>query len=286
MIIPFFAQAVIVYRAGMGRTETFAFWRGLPDPEWMGRLASYFLSPVEKKPLSWPVIPAAALAILGILGIWKRRPIHPYPVIAALAYIFTAFHFSFQYAIRIQYFLSLFLVAYAVGFLRTLRIHRIIIPSALCLVAGIGFADHFSRSARLYEKRDENVPYYQTRYDDLSQNLPHLIESGEFVFATANTYRYFIMPFCRAHGLVAYRSGEYFQLDRDTAQTMMRDYNRMLETGSLTLIEHLCDKYDITVCVVRRESEADRPGFRTIGEYWDEVYRDSFFTVYRRPTEK
>ena len=64
---------------------------------------------------------------------------------------------------------------------------------------------------------------------------------------------------------------------------MLDDYNELMGSDNIKVIEHFCRKYNMHVAVVGEAAEVNFPAFQTIAKNWELVYRDAYFAVYRKP---
>ena len=88
------------------------------------------------------------------------------------------------------------------------------------------------------------------------------------------------------HGLLAYRSGEYFQLGADLSKQMYEAYNQLMESTDIDTIERVCAQYNIRAAVASEIKELELPVFRTLSDHWPVVYRDVYFRIYLRPDSR
>ncbi len=283
MLMPFFYQAYVVGKAGMAATSTFAFWRGLPGRDWFQKLAISLLAPVDGNLTNWQIIPSLALVVLGIIGLRRFRPRLAYPAIAGVAYLFTAYHFSFAYASRILFFPTLILVASAVQWLRAGVSRRALVTVSLALFIMVGYGDHLIRSFSHYREQIPGFATYFKAGPGLWANLGKYAKPDDCVLATDFAYRMFILPNIPVHGLLAYRSGEYFQLGADLSKRMYEAYNQLMECTDIETIERICAQYNIRAAVASEIKELELPVFRTLTDHWPIVYRDVYFRIYQRP---
>jgi hypothetical protein len=282
-IIPFIYQAYFIRSSSMAGTGAFALWRDIPDLEWLKTFFTYLLSPVENNPFGWPVIPTLAVAAAGLIGYIKSKHKSPFVPIAALAYLFTAYHFISHYAPRIEFFPALLLTGYGIRFLHEARIKKGITIAAILVFSAIGLAPHLLHNVELYSNQSDDFPDYRQVADGLHSNLGRYIDPDGFVLASDKTYRNFILPKFPAHGLVAYKSGEYFQLNAKISREMLDDYNELMGSDNIKVIEHFCRKYNMRIAVIGEAAEVNFPAFRTIAKKWEIVYHDPYFAVYRKP---
>lgn len=283
-IIPFFVQAYSIYGPSLAGSSTFALWRGLPDLAWLQGFFSYLISPITGDPLTWSTPFAVGAGVLGVIGyVRDRRPL-PFLIIAAAAFLFTAYHFSFTYAARILYLVTLLLVGFAVELIRTAVPGRK--TATLILVAAIlaGNADHYWRYLGLYREQQTGFGDYENSAAGLNAALGKYIDPAGYVLATGITYRMMIMPRFAVHGLMAYKSGEYFQLNPEISRRMAEDYNLLMSSTDTVIIEDLCRAYNITTAVAGEVKEMPLPVFQTIAQNWTLVFRDGYFRIYVKPT--
>jgi hypothetical protein len=283
VIIPFFHQAYTIRRFGMMESSAFALWRGVPDLDWLQSLVMQLVSRVDGSLMRWHILPMLCLTGFGLYGMWRLRPVHSFPAVAALAFLFTFYHFNPQYASRVLFFLSLFLAAYFVRLLLSIESRKILVIGLLAVFILLGLSDHDLRITRFYNKRMVRYTGYGQRVANIKEALKPFVEPGDFVLALAKTYRRYIMPYFLTHGLLAYKSGEYYQLNTTLAAEMLVDYNRLMLTDNPDQIEYYCNKYGIKIAVVNRLDKSP-PVFAAIRQWWDEVYADDTFRIYRRPT--
>lgn len=283
-IIPFFVQAYTVYGPGLAGSSTFALWRGLPDAAWLKGFLSYLVSPVVGDPLTWPVPFAIAAGAIGVMGYIRRKRRLPFLFIAAAAFLFTAYHFSFTYASRILYLVALLLAGCAVEYVRTIIPARRITILVLVTAILAGTVDHYRRYLNLYQEQAEGFADYERASAGLKANLGKYIDPTGYILATDITYRMMIMPHVAVHGLLAYKTGEYFQLNPDISRRMQADYNRLIGSDNTAVINELCRTYNITTAVAGEASEMTLPVFRTVADTWTLVFHDGYFRIYVKPS--
>lgn len=284
---PFIYQYLTVSRSSLAGTGAFAVWRGLPGGEWFKTFIIYLLSPVENKPVSWPVLPAVALLIFGTVGYCKSKKKIHFVIIAAVAYLFTAYNFNHHYSTRIEFFVALILSGYALKHLghifKNKKIFAVIIIAVVCL----GLTAHLVRNIEIYANQARDMVEYEKISAGLKNNLGRFVKADDFVLASERTYRDFLLADFPVHGLLAYKTGEYFQLNSKIADEMRSDYLELMGADDISLIGHFCRKYNIKIALVSQGVEADFPAYRTIAANWDLVYSDQFFRIYaNRPSDK
>jgi hypothetical protein len=284
VIIPFVVQAYSVYGPGLAGSSTFALWRGLPDLAWLKGFVSYMVSPLDGNPVDWPVPFAIAAAGLGILGYRRHRGRLPFLYIAVLAFLFTAYHFNYTYASRILFLVTLFLAGFAVEYIQEIITARRLAAIVLGALVIAGATDHYWRYLSLYQRQQKGFDYYVNATAGLKANLGRYLIPRAYILATDVTYRTMIMPLFAVHGLLAYKTGEYFQLNPELSHRMLDDYNQLLGSTDPVFIDEMCNAYNITTAVAGETSEMTIPAFQTIAQHWTLVFRDAYFRIYVRPT--
>lgn len=282
-ISPFFIQMHAVREAGMADTSTFALWRGVPDGAWLQALGGSFLFPADGDRRILPAALAAIVVVLGSIGLIRRRAAGAFPLVVAVAYLFTAYHFSLQYAIRVQFFLSLFLAAGALDYLgwRGIRRAATVALASVCVI--LGSINHFSQTMDLIANRESHLAEYRTFGAGFWDNMDRYLIPDQYVVATAATYRYFLMPCFPAHALVAYRSGDYYQISEAAAKEMQDDYVALMGATDIATVDRLCRKYGMQAAVMHVRYDGKFPVFRTLAANWETAYEDDYFRIYRRP---
>jgi hypothetical protein len=283
VIIPFFIQAYSIYGPGLAGSSTFALWRGLPDLAWLKGFFSYLVSPLDGNPLDWHVLFALSAATLGIFGYRHHEDRFPYIYVAALAFLFTAYHFNFTYASRILFFVTLFLAGFAVEYLQKIITTRRLATLALVLLVMMGAADHYWRYLSLYQQQKKGFEYYVNSSAGLKANLGKYLDPRAHLLVTGITYRTMIMPLFAVHGLLAYKTGEYFQLNPEISRRMLEDYQQLMNSSDAAVIDQICKTYNMTTAVAGEASEMNLPVFQTIAKNWTLVFRDAYFRIYVKP---
>jgi hypothetical protein len=281
-IIPFYIQAYTLYGFGLEGTSAFAIWRGVPDLAWFKTTLTFFVSP-DAEHLTWQLIPIAVVLGIGLLALCRFGFHKPLVVIAVLAYLFTMYHFNKQYASRMLFFFSIFWAAAGIHFIKDKVRTRwwaylILGPLMLCSIT-----DHLVSTTKLFARQEPNIGAYREAAASLAPVVKQIIGPLDRVFASEKTYRMYIMPYFSAFGLMGYKSGEYFQIASVVAEEMRRDYDELLATTQIELVEFFCQKYNIRAAVAGDLDEMYSPVFQTIDRNWPLVYKDDHFRVYRRP---
>lgn len=282
VLIPFFAQAVIIYSRGLWGASAFALWRGIPDGLWWKRFVIEFLSPGTEGKLGIPTLIHLAIIVAAVGLMIRRRKVHWYLPVVLLAYIFTFYHYSADYAIRIHIFFSLFLVAALIHELENLTIKRWLwqIPVIFLSIASLVYHNYnanltFAHETGLYG----NV---KQAGKGLWETMPRHLREGEYIFCTKPIYREYVMPHFLVHTLGAYRSMEYFQLCPRIAKELENDYQTAINSTDEGTIEQIASKYNITAAIISGR-DAEIPLSQTLLRRWTPVYQDDYFAILRKP---
>jgi hypothetical protein len=282
MCIPFLIQANMIQNFSMFGTSAFAWWRGWPDSEWLQSLMTHILSPTKGEISQWQNIIAGLLLVFGLWSIIRSRSIHAFAVIAAVAYLLTYYHFNPQYASRILFFLTLFLAAYAIQLILELKKRQVYAYLFITLLVLLSTGDHVNRTIQFYSKRIDFYGSYKNTASTIVGHLEKYVKPGEFILASDKTYRYYILPFMPNHGLLAYRTGEYFQLNSKLASEMLADFKDLMFSTDDEILNHFCHKYRINIVIVMTP-DLKLPACRKIRSEWDALYQDELFSIHRRP---
>jgi len=280
--IPFIIQALTIYRADLSGTSAFSFWRGFPDNLWLRDLAKSFISPQSLNVLLWSSGFSMLIMVAGVAGIVKQKTNHHIVVIAFFAYILTAYHFNLAYASRIQFILSVFLAGFAVWSLREKALTRAVRVVLVLIITCYGVFNTVEQLSFVYAKHEQYIHDHEKQRYLVRQHILRYIKPGTFVLASEETYRYQIMPYYPIFGLVAYRTGEYFQLNGKLAQEMVADYNTIIDSDDISIINRYCEKYKIDFALSYGRHDMQLPAFTAIAKHWSSVYSDQFFVIFRR----
>ena len=284
-IIPFFYQVYVVlsfYAANsLGQASTFALWRGLPDLAWWGSLIRNFLAPADRAFMDWHTALVIGIIGIGTIGYIRLKNRHPFPVIALLAYLFTFYHFSAQYASRILYIFSIFAAAYAVLWLISQERYRRVAYAATALLLLYSTADNVVRNTRYFAEHVDTFKKFDFIISRVQPKFIQYIRPGGFVLASRQTYYNYILPYFPARGLIGARSGEYFQLPEKLAKEMETDFETLIGSTDREQINVLCIVYGINYAVSFFNDRA--PVFGQLENWWQKLYTDGLITIYRRP---
>ncbi len=282
-ISPFFYQAYVVSKSGIGTTTTFSLWRGFPGVTWLGSLASRILAPATGRIIDWHVLPTLAILAAGIAGYLRAGSRHPMPVIALIAFVLTFYHFNPQYASRVYYVFSIFLAGYACQWL----VRRFPLQAAgyaiILLLAAYPAIEHAARTFRDCSEKLSRFDAYNVVTSRLQAELIKHVRPASFVLASSRTYRNFVMPYFPARSFVAYRSGEYFQLPPEFAEQLLDDYRTLMSSTDKNTILLICGAYGIRHAIWVPGDQ--HPVFGTIDGWWDPIAVESGYRIYQLPRQ-
>lgn len=283
MMIPFVVQAWILYQQHLHTAGTFAFWRGFPGWSFWSETVPGIIAPTGR-PLEspGPIIHLCLLAAFAIIVVRSRR-IHWYVVVSFAAYLFTLYHFSLQYAIRMQLFFSIFVVArlarsVAASQVRTLGF------AAVVGLAAYGVYDHAVVMHKRY--RADNFLAEKLVRTDFVPTLQRLTEPGDFILATKSGYLYHVAAEVPVHALGAYKTLDYFQVPPRISEAFEANYQRMIWAPSYDDLRPILDSFQIEVAVF---THIDIRGNYTVKDIirrrWPKAYDDGWVMIYQRPAD-
>ncbi len=278
----FFYQAYVVYSKGLYHTSTFMLWRGFPDAEWLGRLFTEILSPSLHKIISIPTAISLLIIIIALIAAIKYRRVHWFISLAAISFVLTFYHFSGQYAIRIQLLLSLFVTAMAIDYIRRIKMRPFLLIVPLLLLTSFSFYHFYTDKLEDYDRWFARVDIYHEAGSGLWDNMDRYLEKGEYIFSTKETYFQFIMPFYPVHSLGAWKTMKYYQLDTLVCNTLERDYPKVMTSSDYNFIMNMADKYGISTAVASGR-DYDLPLFKLLSQHWARIYEDRYFRIYKKP---
>ncbi len=287
-LIPFFYQLYVIYSRNLFGASTFALWRGLPDGQFIYGLIIAILSPIHKQLASPFVWIALTVSLVGIFGAFRFRAQEQhrgnikFVIIAAVAYLFTYYHFQPQYAIRIQFFLSIFLFAFAVALFQPIAWKKIWPIIIVALIVGSGVYVLFDRVTHQYGSQQKALRDYTRTRDRFGREFEKFVLPNEMILASHGTYRHYILPWHPVRGLMAYKSGEYFQLPSALAESLKEDYRVVLNCTNRECLSRICSKHQINIAVAY-SADLKFPVFQFIDKNWQKIYDGQYFRIYRRP---
>jgi len=281
IVSPIFYQAHVVNNSNVGTTTTFSLWRGAPGPDWLGSLLARMLAPTTGDIIDRHVPAVLAIIVIGVIGYMRDGRHHPFPIIALAAFVFTFYHFNGQYASRIYYVLSIFTAAHGIYWLSRSRKFRTIGYALFMVAALYGIGNHLAQTYDDMDQKQADYRVFQRLISRLQPALRQHVPPTSFVLTDAKTYNYFVMPYYPVRGLLAHKSGEYFQLPERLSEEMLKHYNAVMKSTDRRVIEYICSVYDIYYAVWT--AGADFPVFDEIFGWWEPIAVEADFRIYRRP---
>lgn len=282
-LIPYAFQAKMIYSIGLTGTGAFALWRGIPDGEWLrSTLGDLFSPKIGKVPL-WELSIPAIILVSGFLGFIRDGRRTPWVWIALAAYLLTAYHFNRQYASRVLFLFALLMAGYAIYLLFNLSRVRILGYAVLAGLSGFSLVDHVLNTHKAFRAQESSIDAYQQYTPKMVAFLRQNTTPHDWILATAPSFRKYIMPNVPVHGLLAHRSGEYFQLSRRMADEMVADYEELFSSLNPAVLDYYCIKYNFRYAIVNGPKELFMPLFMYIHESWPRVFENDQFYIFRRP---
>jgi len=281
IVSPIFYQAYVVSSSNVGTTTTFSLWRGIPGADWFGSLFTRMLAPTTGDIVDWHVPAVLGIIVVGVIGYVRGGRRHPFPVIALAAFLSTFYHFNVQYASRIYYILSIFIVACGIYWLSRQKKFRAVGYALLIAAILYGIGNHLAQTYHDMDQKQADYRVFQRLISRLQPALRQHIPPTSFVLTDSKTYNYFVMPYYPVRGLLAHKSGEYFQLPQQLSDEMLKHYNTVMKSTDRRVIEHICSVYDIYYAIW--VAGAEFPVFEGIFGWWEPVAVEPEFRIYRRP---
>jgi hypothetical protein len=281
-IVPFFVQAIYIYSQGLWGSRVFALWRGVPELDWWGKLIVEFVSPTENNIASIPSVVHLLILITALVVLIRARKVHWFLPLSLLAWFLTFYHFSDQYAIRIQVLFSIFAVATAIFGIKRLGINKYLYIIPIAAIAVLGLYQHHSGTIINYQKERAGYIQYMQGGEQFWQNMTEYLEKDRYIFCNKDVYMKYIMPYFPAYSLGAYKTMDYFQLKSELSDMLEHDYQWVVRSNSYSYIDSIAVKYGIETAVVTR-TEITVPLFEILAERWEAVYRDKYFVILKKP---
>jgi len=281
ILIPFIIQLYIVYSKGSWGATTFAFWRGVPDGEWRRASIVEFISPTKHLIMTFPaLLHIGILAAAGIIVIKSRR-VHWFVPLSLAAVILSFYHFSGQYAIRVQLFFSLFITASLLSTFEKAKIWKYMLMPAVVLIMFYSLYDHYYRL--MYTSKGA-APYRDLQIvgQEFWSNMGDHLEKDSYVFCNNAAYLQYVMPYFPVHTLGGHRKLDYFQLPKHISDELGRDDQLAENSADYAVIDSIARKYNIKAAILTR-TEVGVPLYETLVKYWPVVYRDVYFGILRKP---
>lgn len=281
-IIPFFIQATYLYLNDLTGATTFVLWRGPPSPAWIKEVLIEFASPTLNNPTgTGAIIHLALLAVAAGVAVRSKKIMFFIPL-AALAYFLTFYHYSAQYAIRIQLFLSIFIVAGLIDRLLREKINRYFLLAPILAIMLFGFYAHYNLTVNYFDKEEIDRQKYIANGEKLWRVMHNYLDEGEYILAAKQVYAQYIVTRIAVHNLGAYKDMRYFQLPPLVAYDLERDYRLVMEATDYPMVEAITDKYKIDTAIFH-VLDKERPLFAVIRDNWNAVYMDESFIIFQKP---
>ncbi len=281
-IIPFYIQTYVIYSQNLQGTSAFAFWRGFPDVAWLTDLVVTLFGGNEQNLLSVGAVITVVIVITALMGIFRTRKVPWFAVVAAIAFLFTLYHFSLQYAVRIQFILMIFAVALAMNYVSRFSVARPLIWGVIAVICALSFHRYYS-SYSTWQSSQHVAHRLMSQENYFSGCLDGYISPGDYIFCSKYTYLYFLMPRTTAHALGCYKTMEYFQLKTQISQELEADYDAVVNSDDYSQVMQIADKYGIRIAVFRQiRRDLSLPLHKVLTEHWEKVYDDGRFQIFRQ----
>jgi len=282
MLIPFYVQLYTVYSQGLGEAQTFSLWRGIPGPAWWHDMAVEFISPTYHTILSIPAIAHMIILLIAIAVVIKRKTIHWLLPLSLAAFLLTFYHFSGQYAIRIQLFFSIFLIAMLLSYLCKTGRRRLFSIIVSIVLSGYAVYHHVTMTGVIYGNEIPNYREHQEIGRELRNHFGDYLEKESYIFCSNLVYLRYILPHYPVHALEGHRSMEYFQLPRGIAADLHADSRLIENSDDYAVIDSIAQKYGITSAIIS-EVAIGVPLYETLARNWEVVYQDGYFGILKKP---
>ncbi|MFH1373404.1 MAG: hypothetical protein ABII79_06400 [bacterium] len=281
-IIPFYIQTYVIYSQNLQGTSAFAFWRGFPGGTWLTDLVVTLFGGNERNLLSVGALITVATVITALTGMFKTRKVPWFAVVAGVAFLFTFYHFSHQYAVRVQFILMIFAGALAMNYVSKLRVPRLLTWGIIAVICALSFHRYYS-SYSTWQSSQHVAHRLMSQENYFPGCLDGYISPGDFIFCSKYTYLYFLMPRTTAHALGCYKTMEYFQLKTEISQELEADYNTIVNSNDYSQVMQIADKYGIRVAVFRHiRRDLSLPLHKVLTEHWEKVHDDGRFQIFSR----
>jgi hypothetical protein len=285
-LIPFYIQIYVVVSHNMYGTTAFSLWHGFPGIKFAATLAHDFLMPADQGWGDRIIWIALVITIIGIWQLCRSNGLRWFIITIAVAEIFTAYNYYSGYADRVHMILCLFLSPYAVKFLLGLPYRKFVTVALIIIVAGYGVYRHYDHVLKRYD-----VQKLALRFQDrklafgVLDHLKKYVKPDDYMIVSDEAYRFNIMPNMLAHALVAWRSGEYFQLKSSVSEQLNKDYNMLMDCDDEACLNYICNKYNMHVALSWGPAEMKAYAvFRLLDRVWIRVYADPYYRIYVRPS--
>jgi hypothetical protein len=280
-IIPFFIHARVIISQNLHHSSTFALWRGLPDIAFFKNMLFEFVSPSVHDIASFSTLIAVVFMIVAGVIIIRRKKVIWFIPLSCVAYLLTYYHFSAQYAIRIELFISIFLIGVFVDGIQAQWLNRKMWLVPLIIIVGGSLFAQYKNVLDDYRRIESGWEDNQAITQNLVANLDIHLTDNEYVLCTKETYFRYIMPYKSVHALGAYRTMTYYQLDTIVASRLENDYGHVIQSLDYEEILKIANKYEMNAAVFSGR-ERKLPVYKTLASRWDPVYWDEYFIIMKR----
>ncbi len=274
--------------------ESIGLWKGIPKPSWLFDLIIRFITLGGfDRQQQWVTVLFGityalfiGFALLGFRAmdrrdLVKKRFLGLFSVSMLLAIPMIHYVFSFMYSRRIQLPFSILVVIVAAYYLLTQLNKKYRIWGVVFILWAAGFANGWNihRAHQYVADTKESYETWQKHATGALRFIESHTNSGDYIFATANTYRFVIIGNILRFTLVAHRSGSYYSLNPDLARELYDHYNDILMSNDLGFIKRVLGYYGIRYVLIREGEQTVYPG---LGQLYDKCtvgYRDLNYSV-------
>ena len=274
---------------------SFGLWKGIPNPGWFVNLVVRFftLGGFDNKEhwvtiiFGFNYVLLIGLAILGFRLLKKkdysRKFFGLFLFLVLISIPIIHYIFSFMYSRRVQVIFSILLVTLAAYYLIK-HLNRKYRLWGLALVIWVAV---FANGWNVYMAHKyvmETKERYGT-WEKYATGALRFIESntrsGDFIFATENTYRFVVIGNILRFTLEAHRSGNYYSLNPELAKELADRYDDILLSSDLDLIKRVLGYYRIRYILIREGEQEIYPGLKQLCNNCTADYRDENYAVWK-----
>ena len=226
-----------------------------------------------------------AFAIMGFRSLGKqhmlqKRFLKLFFILMLVTLPLLHYVFTYMYSRRFQVLFSMVIVIVATFYLLTkLGKYRILGISFMVFAAGFSGIWNFHK---VHEYVLENKQSYEI-VKKYTTGVLEFFESrtafGDYIFATARTYREVIFGNIIRFNLVLHREGNYYSLNPELSRKMLVHYNTILYSDDFSLIKKTLGYYNIRYVLIHKKEPPYYPGLKKLIENCNTVYRDEWFSI-------
>ncbi len=268
-------------------------WKGIPDLGWLVDLIIRFLTQggFDKKEhwvtalFGFNYVMLIGLAILGYRSLkgkgYSKRFFGIFLSLMLISIPLVHYVFFFMYSRRVQVIFSILIIVLAVYYLLTQLNRKYRLWGFALLIWVILFSNGWNvYMAHKYVM--ETKGRYET-WKKYTGGVLRFIQSntrsGDFIFATENTYRFVIIGNILRFNLEAHRSGNYYSLNPELAKELSNHYDDILLSNDIFLIKRVLGFYGIRYVLIREGEQAQYPGLKQLYDKCAVGYRDENYAV-------